>query len=952
MSTVAAVSRRGRAVAGVALMGLTLVGFGLRAAGLATQPLWGDEGWSYYFARMPLPEMLVLTAQDIHPPLYYALLHGWLALTGGAPEAARLLSVSVGTLLVPMTARLAAHIYGRRAGLAAAAVVSVAPLAVYYAQEVRMYGLVTLLGLASIYCLARLLSGHAGRRSAAAYALVTAAALYTMYYAVLVVLAQVVWLLSLWLARRSAWQHVRRSGLAMLGAGLLYLPWVIYAGGRLASYVQGKRAAEGYLPLEPARYLAAHLAAFSVGHLSDALAPLAVAALLFAAVATLGLMRRSPAPTARLLLLYLLIPLAGGFLVNLIYPFAPRYFERTLLLAAPAWWLLTGAGLAWLWQRSRAAPAGAGLLLLAVSAAGLIDFYSVPRYHAEDYRPLLTYVRTHSTTDDVILASYQWQLGLYQAYLPAPHPQFYSVPGWGEGWADCADCMRADLETLVDTHPRVWFPAYQSLGRLWETQAESILTRIAYPAQVDWNLPGTKLTLYGGNSPQSVVEPVLMSTGRPDAANFGGRLRLDAALVGSQPVEAGRGIVPVTLTWSRLNAGRGECRVALQLVDATGQVWAGRDSCPEGGQASFARLAPGATLLDRHGILVPAGTPPGEYALQLSVIDEDSERPLDVLDAGGQPQGSAVGLGGVHITTPSVPLDAEALPIQHVRRADFAGGVRLLGFSLGDTQVAAGERLSFSLFWQVLADQTSPYVVFAQLQDADNRPAALSETPPAYPADRWRAGMLLRDPRHIPLPPELPAGEYRLIVGLLRPDRTRVIADSADQVVLTRVSTTQRDHRFDPPTPPDGTATSAVEIWHPIDADFGDQARLVAWQLDASRPATPGGSLPLVLHWQALAPFTRRYTVFVHLVDEQDRIFGQHDQEPGGGQFPTTGWITGEYLADEYRVPINPATPAGTYHIEVGMYDPQDGSRLPVTTAGQATPENRLLLRATPIRVE
>jgi hypothetical protein len=482
---------------------------------------------------------------------------------------------------------------------------------------------------------------------------------------------------------------------------------------------------------------------------------------------------------------------------------------------------------------------------------------------------------------------------------------------------------------------------------LWETRAEAILNRIAFPTQVDWNLPGTKLTLYGGRRPLTAVQPVSVPAGRSDATNFGGRLHLDAAWVGTQPTESGRGIVPVTLRWRRLSAAASEYRVALQLVDANGRVWAERDSRPLGGQGSFMQLAVGETMDDRHGLLVAAGTPPGEYALRLSVAAEGDDRPLDVLDGDGQPQGSALVLARVPVETPAEPLDAAALPIQIARRADFGTGVRLLGFSLGADTLAAGETLNFSLFWQALADQSAPCVVFAQLQDSQNRPLALSESPPAYPTDQWRAGMLLRDPHTILLPPELPADEYRLVVGLLRPDGRRVPTEEGDQVVLTRVTTTQRPHRFDPPVAP---TDAPPGTWQLARADFGGLARLVAWQLDGTT-ARPGDSLSLVLHWQALAPFPRRYTVFVHLVDAEDRIFGQHDQEPGGGRFPTTSWVPGEYLADEYRLPINPTTPPGLYHIEVGLYDPRDGSRLPVGASGQAATDNRWLLRATPIRV-
>ena len=81
---------------------LILVGLGLRLARLSFQPLWWDEGYSVWFATHPLARMAALTAQDIHPPLYYALLHGWAALLGASPTALRLLSVIVGVLTIPL----------------------------------------------------------------------------------------------------------------------------------------------------------------------------------------------------------------------------------------------------------------------------------------------------------------------------------------------------------------------------------------------------------------------------------------------------------------------------------------------------------------------------------------------------------------------------------------------------------------------------------------------------------------------------------------------------------------------------------------------------------------------------------------------------------------------------------------------------------------------------------
>ena len=84
------------------------------------------------------------------------------------------------------------------------------------------------------------------------------------------------------------------------------------------------------------------------------------------------------------------------------------------------------------------------------------------------------------------------------------------------------------------------------------------------------------------------------------------------------------------------------------------------------------------------------------------------------------------------------------------------------------------------------------------------------------------------------------------------------------------------------------------------------------------------------------------YTVFVHLIDGGNRIWGQRDSVPGNGTLPTTGWVEGEVIADEYEFTIKPDAPPGEYLIEVGMYDPQTGHRLPVL--GGPRPEDRILL--------
>jgi uncharacterized membrane protein len=245
---------------------LLLIGFGLRVHGLDLQPLWGDEGWSFYFAAMPLGEMAAKTAIDIHPPLYYAILHLWLNLIGFDPEAARFVSVVFGTILIAVGYQfgrelLAGSRQGAWLGLAFAGVLTVAPMAVYYSQEVRMYSLVTLLGLASTLYFLRLSRGQPA--AFWPYVILTTLVLYTEYYGVLLPLFQgIYWLLYF---RKLPFRQRQTIFKAFLVIGLTYLPWLIYAGPKTVAYVQGKNAVEtdvggfGYVPLSLPDFVARYL---------------------------------------------------------------------------------------------------------------------------------------------------------------------------------------------------------------------------------------------------------------------------------------------------------------------------------------------------------------------------------------------------------------------------------------------------------------------------------------------------------------------------------------------------------------------------------------------------------------------------------------------------------------------------------------------------------------------
>ncbi len=94
-----------------------------------------------------------------------------------------------------------------------------------------------------------------------------------------------------------------------------------------------------------------------------------------------------------------------------------------------------------------------------------------------------------------------------------------------------------------------------------------------------------------------------------------------------------------------------------------------------------------------------------------------------------------------------------------------------------------------------------------------------------------------------------------------------------------------------------------------------------------------GGSLAVLLHWEALRAARQDYSVFLHLLDAAGQLVAQADGYPRGGLRPTTIWQAGETIVDIRRIELPLDLPEGEYTLVVGWYDWRTGDRL-LTTHG------------------
>jgi mannosyltransferase len=194
----------------------------LRVHQIGSESLWLDEAFSVEMSTSSVSTILEETGSDVHPPLYYLALKAWVFAAGNSEAAARLLSVVFSLAAIVAMYRLASLLFGRWTAVLAAVFAAISPFQIEFAQEARMYSLLALLSVLSLYLFARLLLTAAPLKSwtFAAFVIVTALMLYTQAYAWFIIAAEAATLVV------AAAGRAKLAALGLALAVVLYLPWL------------------------------------------------------------------------------------------------------------------------------------------------------------------------------------------------------------------------------------------------------------------------------------------------------------------------------------------------------------------------------------------------------------------------------------------------------------------------------------------------------------------------------------------------------------------------------------------------------------------------------------------------------------------------------------------------------------------------------------------------------
>lgn len=408
------------------MVGILVLALALRLHHLDHQNLWLDEALTWWDARLPTYWLLRRSALNVHPPGIFLMMKLWTHLFGSTAAILRFPFLLSSLLVIWLAFILARSMLPPPMAVLAAALLALSPHQIYFAQEARMYALVTALTLGAVICYIRLPEkASANWRYRVGFVLLFIAALHTHYFAVLALAAVNAHFFfhDMRLGRSPQSMNVREWIWLNVSVVLAAVPWVafvlLHPGVGVGqdwrpplSLVDGMKELRdlfvqmtvGY-HVYPWELIMAFVNYQRYPEAADArnffihrflIFGLGVPVMIACFLRSLREVRRR----AEVLLWLFFVPL-GLLVLGMIMIRREMELSRYLMIISPYFVIMLAAGIG-SWNPIRWRLLAAGALMLAMGLA-LSTYYRTPT-RGSDYRPVARLIRQHYQPGDVIIA--------------------------------------------------------------------------------------------------------------------------------------------------------------------------------------------------------------------------------------------------------------------------------------------------------------------------------------------------------------------------------------------------------------------------------------------------------------------------------------------------------------------------------------------------------------------
>lgn len=371
-----------------------------RFATITRANIWHDEGFSMMLVGRNAADIWLGSGRDVHPPLYYELLHYWTSIFGVSELAARSMSAIAGILTLYVGYLLVRRYFARTTGYLVLFVLAIAPFLVRYSQEARMYGVLGLFLITGTYLLLRALDHPKQAWRWAVYAVVMAAGMYTHYFTVLALAAHWLYVMSLtgprkWKIGKTVWLSPQ-WWLANVGIIVLWAPWIPSF---IGQFTRGQGI--GWIQKTTILTLPNNLwqnLTFTDGGQLPPIIYWMIPLLILIGVTWATLVEQRKHPAVRLIYFYTFVPIIGTILISLL---KPVYQDRYLVFAANGLYILIGITLHTILAKRKALALTLTAILAGFCLVGIVN---VGRQATHSMGRVGTYVSQHFMPGDEIIS--------------------------------------------------------------------------------------------------------------------------------------------------------------------------------------------------------------------------------------------------------------------------------------------------------------------------------------------------------------------------------------------------------------------------------------------------------------------------------------------------------------------------------------------------------------------
>lgn len=417
-------------------------------------------------SRMPA-DIWLGSARDVHPPLYYLLLHYWTQLFGASALAARSMSMALSIITVVVGYKIVQKVSTKRAARLAGVFLALAPFLVRYSQEARMYGVLGVFLIVGTWLLLKIVERPKNAWLWLGYILAMTAGFYTHYFALFALMAQWLFLLTLgpvknWKIGKTLWLSPAWWG-SNIAIVLLYIPWIPNF---IAQFTRGQGI--GWIPKTTIYTLPSGIWQFFTYTDARALPSVVYFALPLIVLAASAYIligdKEEGSRGKRLVVLYALLPIILTIAVSLKKPI---YQDRYLAFAAVGIYMIIAMAIDKLARKRQILFYSLAALVVVIELIGISNVY---RQATHQMAMVADSVNDNYQADDMILAgelyvyfdfSYYNKTGvLPRLFTPRNADGTINHPnGYGESGLlyDRANQIYLDDLSTIQAGKRVWF---------------------------------------------------------------------------------------------------------------------------------------------------------------------------------------------------------------------------------------------------------------------------------------------------------------------------------------------------------------------------------------------------------------------------------------------------------------------------------------------------------------